>query len=249
MQDEYEIKLLLLHFLLFVTDQTRQKHLDIHDILFFLFRYSTLFCFHKFVHVILHSQNSPILSLHPSESESRSVMSDSLKSHGLSMEFSRPEYWSRQPFPSPRDLPNPGIQPRFPALQADSLPAEPQGKPKNTGVGSLSLLQWIFLTQRLNQSLLHCRQILYQLSYQGRLSLLKSMSIESVMVSNHLILCPFLLLSSVFHSIRVFSSDSALHIMCPNNQSFSFSSSPSNKYSRLISFRIDWFDLLAVQGV
>ena len=56
-------------------------------------------------------------------------------------------------------------QPRSPALQEDSLPAEPQGMPKNTGVGSLSLLQGIFLTQELNQALLHCRQILYQLSY------------------------------------------------------------------------------------
>ena len=52
-------------------------------------------------------------------------------------------------------------------LQADSLPAKPQGKPKNTGVGSLSLLQWIFLTQELNQGALHCRQILYQPNYQG----------------------------------------------------------------------------------
>ena len=65
------------------------------------------------------------------------------------------------------DLPNPGIKPRSPALQADSLPAEPPGKPKNTGVDSLSLLQWIFLTQESNQGLLHCRRILYQLSYQG----------------------------------------------------------------------------------
>ena len=64
-----------------------------------------------------------------------------------SMEFSRPEYWSGQPFLFPGDLPNPGFEPRSPALQADSLPAEPQRKPKNTGVGSLSLLQWIFLTQ------------------------------------------------------------------------------------------------------
>ena len=64
-------------------------------------------------------------------------------------------------------LPNPGIEPRSPALQADSLPAEPQGEPKNAGVGSLSLLQEIFPTQELNQGLLHCRQILYQLSYQG----------------------------------------------------------------------------------
>ena len=83
------------------------------------------------------------------------------------MEFSRPKYWSGSPFPSPGDLPNPGIKPRFPALQADSLPADPPGKPKNTRVGSLSLLQRIFLTQELNWDLLHCRQILYQLSYQG----------------------------------------------------------------------------------
>ena len=85
----------------------------------------------------------------------------------LSMGFSRQEYCSGLPFPSPEDLPNPGIEPRSPTLQADSLPAEPQGKPKNTGVGSLSLLQGIFPTQELNQGLLHCRQILYQLSYEG----------------------------------------------------------------------------------
>ena len=63
-----------------------------------------------------------------------------------SVEFSRPEYWSGQPFPSPGDLPNPGIKSRSPALQADSLPAKSQGKPKNIGVGSLSLLQQIFPT-------------------------------------------------------------------------------------------------------
>ena len=62
--------------------------------------------------------------------------------------------------PSPGDLPNPGIKPRSPTLQADSLPAEPQGKPKNTGMGSLSLLQEIFPTQGSNPGLLHCRQIL-----------------------------------------------------------------------------------------
>ena len=67
------------------------------------------------------------------------------------------------------ELPNPGIEPKSLALQVDSLPAEPQGKPKNTGAGSLSLPQWIFLTQESNQGLLHCRQILYQLSYQGSL--------------------------------------------------------------------------------
>jgi len=83
------------------------------------------------------------------------------------MEFSSPDYWSGQPFPSPGDLPNPGIKPRSPSLQADFLPVEPPGKPKNTGVGSLSLLKRIFPTQGLNQGLLHCRWILYQLSYQG----------------------------------------------------------------------------------
>ena len=68
---------------------------------------------------------------------------------------------------SPGDLPNPGIEPRSPSLQAVSLPAETPGEPKNTGVGSLSLLQGIFPSQELNQSLRHCRRILYQLSYQG----------------------------------------------------------------------------------
>ena len=75
----------------------------------------------------------------------------------------REEYWSGLPYPSPGDLPNPGIEPRSATLQADSLPAEPQGNPKNTRVGSLSLLQGIFLTQESNWLLLHCRQILYQL--------------------------------------------------------------------------------------
>ena len=64
-------------------------------------------------------------------------------------------------------LPSPGIEPRSPTFQVDSLPSEPQRKPKNTGVGSLSLLQWIFPTQELNWGLLHCRRILYPLSYQG----------------------------------------------------------------------------------
>ena len=66
------------------------------------------------------------------------------------MEFSRPEYWSGLPFSSPGDLPNPEDEPQSPALQADSLLAEPQGKPKNTEVGSLSLLQGIFLTRESN---------------------------------------------------------------------------------------------------
>ena len=80
-------------------------------------------------------------------------------------------------------------------------------------------------------------------------SLLKLMSIVSVMSSNHLILCcPLLLLPSIFSSIRVFSSESVLRIRWPKNWSFSFSISPSNEYSGLISFRMDWFDLLTIQG-
>ena len=85
------------------------------------------------------------------------------------MEFSRPQYWSGEPFPSAGDLPNPEIELRSPAFRAVSLPAEPQGKPKNTGVGSLSPLQRIFLTQESNWDLLHCRRILYQLSNEGSL--------------------------------------------------------------------------------
>ena len=80
-------------------------------------------------------------------------------------------------------------------------------------------------------------------------SLLKLMSIESVMPSNHLIFCwPLLLPTLVFPSIRVFSNESLLPIRWPKYWSFSFSISPSNEYSRLITFGIDWFDLLAVQG-
>ena len=88
------------------------------------------------------------------------------------------------------------------------------------------------------------------LSFTSSQSLLKVMSIESVMPSNHFVLCcPLLLLSSVFPSIRVFSSELALHIKWPKYWSFSFSISPSNEYSGLISFRIDWFIFLQSQGL
>ena len=87
------------------------------------------------------------------------------------------------------------------------------------------------------------------LSITNSRSLLKLMSIESVMPSNHLILChPLLLFPSIFPNIRVFSSESVLHIRWPKYWSFSFSISPSNEYLGLISFRIDWFALLVVQG-
>ena len=87
------------------------------------------------------------------------------------------------------------------------------------------------------------------LSITSSRSLLKFMSIVLVMLSNHLVLChPLLLLPSIFPSIRVFSNESVLHIRWPKYWSFSFNISPSNEYSGLISFRIDWFDLLSVQG-
>ena len=140
------------------------------------------------------------------------------------------------------------------------------------GVGSHSLLLGIFLTQGANPGLLHRRQILYCLllfghsivsdsvtpwtaahqaflSFTISQSLLKLVSIESVMPSNHLILCHrLLLLTSIFPSNRVFSKESALRITWPKYWSFSFNISPSNEHPGLISFRMDWLDLLAVQG-
>ena len=81
--------------------------------------------------------------------------------------FSRQEYWSALPCPPPGDLSNSGLEPRSPALQADSLLSETPEKLMNTGMGSLSLLQGIFSIQGLNPGLWHCRKILYQLSHQG----------------------------------------------------------------------------------
>ena len=160
-------------------------------------------------------------------------------------------------------------------LQPDRLLCPWDSPRKNTGVSCHTLLQGIFLNQVWNPSLLHCRQILYHLSHlssvqllshvwlfvtpwtaarQASLSitnsqgLLKLTSIKSAMPSKHLILfCPLLLLLSIFPSIRIFYNESVLCIM-PKNWSFSFSISLSNEYSGLISFRIDWLDLLAVQG-
>ena len=107
------------------------------------------------------------------------------------------------------------------------------------------------------QSLSHVRLFvtLWNAAHQASLSITNSrnlpklMSIELVMLSNHLILChPLLLLPSIFPSIRVFSNESALCIRWPKYSSFSFNINPSNEHSELISFRIDWLDLVAVQG-
>ena len=104
---------------------------------------------------------------------SLSVVSDSattwtvVQKAPLSMGFSRQEYWSGFPCPPPGDLPNPGNKPRSPTLQVDYLLSEPPGKTKHMGVGSLSLLQGFFQAQESNKDLLHCKQIICQLSYQG----------------------------------------------------------------------------------
>ena len=101
---------------------------------------------------------------------------------------------------------------------------------------------WLFVTQ-------WTAALQSSLSFTITQSLLKFMSVELVVLSNHLIFCqPLFLLPSLFPSIRVFSSDSALHIRWSNYWSFSFSVNPSNEYLGLIFFRIDWFDLLAVKG-
>ena len=110
-----------------------------------------------------------------------------------------------------------------------------------SSVQSLSCV-WLFATQWTA-----ARQA--SLSITNSWSLLKLMSVESVMPSNHLILCrPLLFLPSIFPRIMVFSNESVLSIRWPKYWSFSFGISPSNEYSGLISFRVDWFDLLAVQG-
>ena len=100
-------------------------------------------------------------------------------------DFFRQEYWSGLPCPSAGDLLNPGIEPRSPTLQVDSLPSEPLGNPKNTGMVSLSLFQGIFLTQELNWGLLHCRQILYQLSCQGSPQALFVVMLPKVHFTSH----------------------------------------------------------------
>ena len=127
------------------------------------------------------------------------------------------------------------------------VPSNPSIVSKTTtyqAISSVHLLShvWLFANPRTA-----ARQV--SLSITNSWSRPKPMSIESVMPSNHLILCrPLLLLPSIFPSIRVFSSESALHIWWPKCWSFSFNISPCNEHPGLISFRMDWLDLLAVQG-
>ena len=135
------------------------------------------------------------------------------------MEFSREAYWRGLPFPSP-------------------MHESEKWKVKAKSLSRVRLLAtpWTAACQA-------------SLSITNSCSLLKLMSIELVMSSNHLILCrPLLLLPSIFPSIRVFSNESALHIRWPKYWSFSFNISPSSEHPGLISFRVDWLYLLVVQG-
>ena len=157
------------------------------------------------------------------------------------MGFPRQEYWSGLPCPPPGHLPTPGMKPKSP--MAPVLHAEPPEKLQRQfqSVQLLSHVQ-LFVTPRTEE----CQA---SLPITNSWSLLKLMSIESVMPSNHLILyCPLLLLPWIFPRIKVFSNDSVLHLRWPKYWSFSFSISPSNDYSGLISLRMHWLDLLAVQG-
>ena len=166
----------------------------------------------------------------------------------LSMEFSWPEYQSGLPCPPLGDLPDPGIEPMSPAspeLQVDSLPLSHQA----------SLCTYVQFSSVQPLSRVRLFATPWIAAHQASLSITNSrnspklMSIESVMPSNYLILChPLLLLPSIFPSIRVFSNGSVFCIRWPKYCSFSFSISPSNEHPGLISFRMDWLDLLVVQG-
>ena len=177
-----------------------------------------------------------------SENVNSSVVSDSATpwtvacQTPLSIECSRQEYWRGLPFPSLGDLSYPGIKPRSFFTVWTTREAH-----RRVVIKSQSHV-WFFVTPWTTA----CQA---PLSFTISWNLLKLMSTEMVMLSNHLILCrPLLLLPSIFPSIRIFSNELALRIRWPKYWSFSFSISPSNEYSGLISLRIDWFDLLAVQG-
>ena len=156
----------------------------------------------------------------------------------LSLGFSKLEYWNGLPCPPLGDLLDPRIEPV--SLMSPKL-AGGFFTTQFSSVQSLSRVRlfatpWIAAQQA-------------SLSITNSRSLLKLMSIESVMPSSHLILCrPLLLLPPVPPSIRVFSSETALHMKWPKYWSFSFSISPSSEHPGLISLRMDWLDLLAVQG-
>ena len=139
----------------------------------------------------------------------------------LSMRFPRQEYWNGLPFPSPGDLPDPGITPKSPGRQT----------------GREILYHWA--TREAIMTYIHHHIIL---------SIFTTLKILCALLTHLILFHPLLLLPSIFPSIRVFSNESALHTRLPKCWSSSFSISPSNEYSGLISFGMDWLDLLAVQG-
>ena len=156
----------------------------------------------------------------------------------LSMGFPTQEYWNGLPFLSPRDFPKPEIQLPSPILAGRFFTTL---IPVVAAIQSLSHV-WLFATSWTAA----CQASLPITISQ---SLFKHVSIESVMSSNHCVPRHLLfLLPSIFPSIRNFSSELALHIRWSKYWSFSFNISPSNEYSELTSFRIDWMDILAVQG-
>ena len=137
-------------------------------------------------------------------------------------------------------LPDPGIEPGSSALQEDSFPSDPPEKPL------LLLMSHSVISDSVTPWTATCQAFL---SFTNSQSLLKLMPIESVMPSNHFIFChPFFLLPSIFPSIRIFSNESALRIRWLKYWRLSFNISPSNEHPGLISFRMDWLHLLAVQG-
>ena len=157
------------------------------------------------------------------------------------MGFSRQEYWRGLSCPPPGHLPTPGIKPTSPV--APELHVEPPAKLQR----QLQSAQLLIHVQLFVTSWTAACQA--SLPINNSWSLLRLMSIEEVLSCKHLILCRTLLfLPSIFPSIRVISSESLLCIRCPKYWNFRFSISLSNEYSGLISFRMDWLDLLAVQG-
>ena len=152
------------------------------------------------------------------------------------MGFSRQEYWSGLPCPPPGDLPDPGIQPQYPALAGGLFTTEPPGKQSSSVAQSCPPL-----CDPMNHSTpglpVHHQLPEFTQTHVHRVG--DAISSSVIPFSSYLQIPP---------SIRVFSNESALRIMWPKYWSFSFSISPSNEHPGLISFRMDWFDLLAVKG-
>ena len=162
----------------------------------------------------------------------------------LSMGFPRQEFWHGLLFPSPGDLPSPGIEPTSPVLEGRFFTTEPPGSPLLTisSLHSLSHVQ-LFVTHGLQRTRLPCPSLTPgACSNSCPSNWWYHPTISSCVV-------PYSSCLQSLPSIRVFSSESVVRIKWPKYWSFSFSISPSNEYSGLISFRMDWLDLLAVQGI